>query len=91
MYGQVIAQFDTFFKVRKNTIFERARFNRRIQIDGESAEQFITCLYQLAEDCAYGDLRDEMIWDRLVVGIRDSTLSERLQMDADLTLDRAKK
>ena len=32
-----------------------------------------------------------MIRDRLVVGIRDSTLSERLQMDADLTLDSAKK
>ena len=44
VYGRVIAQFDTFFKVRKNTIFERARFNRRIQFDGESAEQFITCL-----------------------------------------------
>ena len=90
VYGRVIAQFDMFFKVRKNTIFESARFNRRIQIDGESAEQFITCLYQLAEDCAYGDLREEMIRDLLVVGIRDSTLSERLQMDADLTLDSVK-
>ena len=28
-YDKVIAKFDSFFKVRKNVIFERARFNRR--------------------------------------------------------------
>ncbi len=48
-------------------------------------------LYKLAEDYNYGDLKDEMIWDRLVVGIRDSSLSERLQLDSDLTLEKAKK
>ena len=32
-----------------------------------------------------------MIRDRLVVGIRDSSLSERLQMDESLTLEKAKK
>ena len=57
----------------------------------ESVEQFITNLYQLVEHCEYGDLRDEMIRDRIVVGIQDSALSERLQMDPDLTLEKAKK
>ena len=32
-----------------------------------------------------------MIRDRLVVGIRDNALSKRLQLDAALTLDKAKK
>ena len=32
-----------------------------------------------------------MIRDRLVVGIRDKSLSERLQMESDLTLEKAKK
>ena len=31
-----------------------------------------------------------MIRDRIVVGIRDLALSERLQLDTDLTLDKAK-
>ena len=31
-----------------------------------------------------------MIRDRIVVGIRDSALSERLQLDPDLTLEKAK-
>ena len=36
-------------------------------------------------------MKDEMIRDRLVVGIKDQTLSECLQMEPDLTLDKAKK
>ena len=46
-------------------------------------------LYSLAEHCGYGNLHDEMIRDRIVVGIRNSSLSEKLQLDAWLTLDRA--
>ena len=48
-------------------------------------------LYRLAESCDYGDLKDEMIRDRLVVGIRDVVLSRQLQLDPDLTLEKAKK
>ena len=44
----------------------------------------------LAATCNYGDLEQEMIRDRLVVGIRDSALSETLQTDAKLTLEAAK-
>ena len=71
--------------MRKNVIFERARFNRRYQQAGESAEHFIMALYELAENCNYGALKSEMIRDCLVV------LSERLQLDADLDLEKAKK
>ena len=48
-------------------------------------------LYKLAEDCEYGTMKEEMIRDRLVVGIRDTVLSERLQLDPKLTLESAKK
>lgn len=51
-------------------------------------EQFITSLYSLAENC--GELKDQMIRDRIVVGIRDQSQSARLQMDPELTLEKAK-
>ena len=89
-YGAVIKQYDDFFHVQKNIIFERARFNRYCQAVSESVEQFITSLYTLVESCNYGDLKDQMIRDRIVVGIRDQAQSERLQMDAGLTLEKAK-
>ena len=71
-------------------IFEQAHFNRRNQQEGETAEKYIMELYTLADNCKYGDLRDEMIRDRLVVGIRDAALSQQLQLDAELTLEKAK-
>ncbi|GBO34013.1 Transposon Ty3-I Gag-Pol polyprotein [Araneus ventricosus] len=82
----VLKKFNDHFVVKKNTIFERAQFNKRVQLDGESVNTFITALYTLAEHCEYGVLHDELIRDRIVVGIRDKNLSEKLQLDADLTL-----
>ena len=36
-------------------------------------------------------MKDELICDCLVVGIQDNALSERLQMEPELTLDKAKR
>ena len=46
-------------------------------------------MYSLAEHCGHGRLHDEMVRDRIVVGILDSTLSEKLQLDPELTVDKA--
>ena len=54
-------------------------------------EDFIHSVHSLAQHCSYGDLNDQMIRDRIVVGIRDSSLSQKLQMEADLTLEKATK
>jgi len=76
--------FDSYFKVQKNLIFERAHFNKRNQLPHETAEQFITEIHKLAESCEFGSMKDELIQDRLAVEICDSSLSERLQMEAEL-------
>ena len=88
-YDTVKEKFDGYFIRRRNVIYERAKFNRRKQEEGEAVEAFVTALYALAEFCGYGDLHDEMIRDRIVVGIRNSTLSEKLQLDSRLTLESA--
>ena len=89
-YDSVLAKFDSFFSVRKNVIIERAKFNKRSQLPDEPVEQFIASLYNLAADCNFGELKGELIRDRIVVGIRDASLSERLQIDPELTLEKAK-
>ena len=88
-YDTVKTKFEAHFIKRRNSIFERAKFNQRRQEEGESADSFITSLYCLAEHCAYGTLHDEMIRDRIVVGLLDANLSMKLQMDPELTLDKA--
>ncbi|KAL5517029.1 hypothetical protein EMCRGX_G002494 [Ephydatia muelleri] len=88
-YSVVKGKFESHFVPRRNVIFERAKFNQRRQEDGETVDAFITDLYRLAEYCDYKVLQGEMIRDRIVVGIRDSQLSEKLQMDPNLTLEKA--
>ena len=88
-YEKVKEKFDSHFVVKRNTIYERAKFNQRVQGTDEPVESFITSLYCLVEYCEYGTLRDEMIRDRLVVGLQNAKLSEKLQMDAKLNLETA--
>ena len=60
--------------------------NERDQLPDESAESFIRVLYKMAERCDFGAAKDDAIRDRLVVGISDKELSQRLQLKADLKL-----
>ena len=88
-YDEVKKRLEDFFIVKRNVIFERAKFNLRSQEENEAVDVFITDLYNLAEHCNFGVLREELIRDRIVVGIRDKALSGKLQLEADLTLEKA--
>ena len=88
-FSVVRDKFENHFVKRRNVIFERAKFNSCKQLQDETVDSFITDLFCLAEHCAYGQLRDEMIRDRLVVGLLDASLSEKMQLDPELTLDKA--
>ena len=88
-YDDVIEALKKYFNVRKNIIVERAKFNKRTQRPGESVDTFINDLYRLAEDCDYDKLKEELIRDRIVVGVLDDSLSDQLQSREDLTLSKA--
>lgn len=85
IYDMVLAKFDKFFQVRRKKIFETAKFNRRNQLPGESVEQYISELYALVETCKYRNLTEEMLLDIIVIGIRNESMSKRLQLDSDLS------
>jgi hypothetical protein len=89
VYDIVLKRFDEHFIITKNVIFEKAQFNQRKQEPRESTEALITALHKLADMCDFGALRDELIRDRIVVGIQDAKISERLQLDRELTLAKA--
>ncbi|UYV81518.1 hypothetical protein LAZ67_20001418 [Cordylochernes scorpioides] len=75
----VLKAFDRHFCVRKNIIYERAKINSRIQEDLEPVDEFITSLYKLADSCEFEGLHEQLIRVRIVVGVRDKALSERMQ------------
>ena len=88
-YKTVRDKFDDYFTARRNTIHEYAKFNMRRQGETESVDEFFTNLYAIAKYCEYGGLHDELIRDRIVVSICDAQLSEKMQMEPELTLARA--
>ncbi|UYV82707.1 K02A2.6-like [Cordylochernes scorpioides] len=90
-FDSVLKAFDSHFCVRKNIIYERAKFNSRIQEDREPVDEFITSLYKLADGCEFEGLHEQLIRDRIVVGVRDKALSERMQLDSELTLEKGVK
>ena len=85
-FNGVKPKFDAYFIGSRNVIYERAMFNQRKQMTGEPVDSFITSLHKLIEHCDYGALKDEMIRDKIVVGLVDEQLSEKLQLDHNLTL-----
>jgi hypothetical protein len=85
-YDTAMRRFDVHFIVTKNVIFKRAQFNQRKQEPRESTEAFVTALHKLADSCNFGALRKELIRDRIVVGIHNAKISERLQLDRELKL-----
>ena len=60
-----------------------------VQKEGEPVDSFITSLYRQAEHSHQRDLHGGMIGDRIFVSLPDSNLSERLQTNPELTLDKA--
>ena len=79
-YATVMEQFATFFQVSRNVIFEWTRCNRRNQLPEETAEQYMTTLYNLVENCVFGPLTNKLFRNHLIVGIWDPALSEHFQM-----------
>ena len=85
----VLEEFGRYCEPQKNTPFERYRFNRRCQDAGESYDQYRTALRKLAANCDFGSITpDELLRDRLVFGVRDSKIRERLLREPALTLKR---
>lgn len=81
----VVAMFDGHFEPAKNVIFERVKFNSLRQ-GGRPVHQFITELQRQAGYCEYGEMKDDLVRDRIVVGVDDSKLREYLIDLDELTL-----
>ena len=83
----VLKKFADYCQPRKNVPFERYRFNQRMQEPGESYEHYRTALRKLAEGCDFDTITpDEILRDRLVVGILDTKVRERLLRETSVTL-----
>ena len=83
----VLQRFAKYCQPRKNIPFEQLRFNNRSQQAGETYDQYKTALRKLAEGCEFHTITpEEILRDRLVFGIGDVKVRERLLRESQLTL-----
>ena len=81
--------FDNYFTPKKNITYQRYRFFSYNQNDGQSIDSYATELRTRADHCDFGDLKDSLIRDKIIIGIRDSKTQERLLRESVLSLDKA--
>ena len=86
--AKVLEKFEQRCVLARNEIFERYNFFKRNQNNGESLDAYITTLLKLSETCAFGELRESLVRDRLVYAIRDDRVREKLLGKRDLDLDK---
>ena len=65
-YDTALQAIRTFFEPKVNVVAERYRFRQRGQRHGETTDQYVAALKELAATCDFGDIEEEMIWDQLV-------------------------
>ena len=82
-------KFKEYCNPRKNVTYERHSFNTRTQKEGEPLDAFVTELKQKASLCEFGELKDSLIRDRIVCGIRNDTVRARLLRERELALQSA--
>lgn len=59
------------------------------QNQGESVDSYVTRLRKFASSCEFGTLTDELIRDKLVIGLNDRGTKGKLLREKSLTLDKA--
>lgn len=84
----ILQKFRKYCQPRKNVVFERYKFWERSQKDAEAIDHFVTDLKKRATTCEFGEQKDLMIRDKLIFGVRDQRVKERLLREGDLSLAR---
>ena len=88
-YDHLKKAFKDYYAPLRSVTLLRHKFNTRNQHEGESIEDYVTELRQLAKDCEFGDLLDGLIKDRIVCGLIDNTARELLLREKKLTLEKS--
>ena len=56
-------------------------------MEGDTFDEYVTRLKPLIEDCEFRELRNSLIKDLIIIGLRDKKLQERLLSEPDINLE----
>lgn len=75
---QILTEFDRQFEDYQNEIYASFLFLEIKQKQGEKFQEFFCRLKLAVEDCNYGTNSDRMLRDKIIHGLQDKPLQERL-------------
>ena len=86
---KVLELWETHCIGKTNVIYERYKFNNRSQEQTESIDAaYVNALRALAESCDFLALKDQLISDRIVCGVRDNALRRKSLQESKLALEK---
>lgn len=89
-YAAAISTLTVYFTSDHTSQMHRLKFHQRVQMPGETVDQFVSALDKLLRPCNYGDLQDKLILEQLIETTNCPQLKERLLLEGEtLTLEKA--
>ncbi|KAJ1154859.1 hypothetical protein NDU88_007602 [Pleurodeles waltl] len=86
-YEICIKKLDLHYLPKISTILERYYFGRRLQVEGETVENYLTDLRRWASSCKFGSTLDERIRDQFMLGCKMDKVRDELWLLDDPHLD----
>ncbi|GFT02204.1 transposon Tf2-9 polyprotein [Trichonephila clavipes] len=88
-FSEVLQKFEEYFSPRQNVVYESYKLFSCVQLEGQTIETYVTQLKILASTCEFAEQENGLIRDRIVLGIKDSGLQERLLRENNLNIEKA--
>uniref|UniRef100_A0A8D8RNC4 Uncharacterized protein K02A2.6 n=1 Tax=Cacopsylla melanoneura TaxID=428564 RepID=A0A8D8RNC4_9HEMI len=86
---ETMKALDDYILPQRNVIYERYVFGITQQQKTERFDQYYSNLRHLASTCEFGTMHDELLRDRIVLGVISNVLRKRYLGDPGLTLAKA--
>ena len=86
--NKILELWNSYCIGETNIIYERYKFNNRNQDLNESIDTYASALRALASTCDFGELKDQLIRDRIVCGRQNNAVRRKLLQEPKLTLGR---
>ena len=86
-YAPLVEAFRRYYEGKENVMVIRFRFDTYKQTN-ENMECFIRDLKSWIGACEYGELEDSLLRNRLICGVQDKVLRDKLLRTRNLTLEK---
>ena len=90
-FSEIVTALRNHWQPKPSQIVQRFNFHSRMQKAGESIAEYVAELRRLSGNCGFGSAEqlDDMLRDRLVCGVRDARIQQRLLAEAELKFKKA--